>query len=80
MSTRVLGSFMIIGSLAVALDSFRASDSFDLISSIALILWCIGGVFGTHRHVAIERIGAESGGTGIWLSSDIRIRYNPFVE
>ena len=57
MSTRVLGSILIVGSLAVALNSFRSSDAFDLISSIALMLWCIGGVFGLIGMLRLNALG-----------------------
>jgi hypothetical protein len=57
MNTRVLGSILIVGSLAVALNSFRSADAFDLIGSIALMLWCISGVFGLIGMLQLNALG-----------------------
>ncbi len=57
MNTRLLGVILMVGSAAIALNSFRTDDNFDLVSSIALILWCIGGICGLIGMLRLNALG-----------------------
>lgn len=57
MNARLLGIMLMVGSVAVALNSFRSDYSFDLVSSIAMLLWCIGGICGLIGLLRLNALG-----------------------
>ena len=57
MNTRLLGVMMIVGSTLAALNNFRSDGTFDQISSIALIIWCISVICGLIAMLRLNALG-----------------------
>ena len=60
MNTRVLGSILIIGSMTIFVNDLRNTTLADPTSTIALMVWCIGGVCGLIGLIRLNALGSNA--------------------